>query len=87
MACFRSGGTCAEDHQQFIILVIAEITDKEHFFKIVDKRGSSLQYVEFQECRMLLTCVLGTERNLLNLIPLKHVDSSKFTERPLSKDW
>ena len=51
MACFRFRGTCAEDNEVFIILVIAEITDKEHFFKIVIGRGSSLQYVEFKECR------------------------------------
>ena len=63
MTCFSSRGTFAEDNELFMILVIAEIMDKEHFFKILVGRGSSLQYVEFKECRMLLTCVLKTGRN------------------------
>ena len=88
MACFSSRGTCTKDNELFIIVVIAEITDEEHFFKIAVGRGSSLQYVEFKECRILLTCVLETRRNSSNLIPLKHADSSKFTEEELvSKDW
>ena len=60
LACFSSRRTCVEDNELFIILMIAEITDKEYFFKIVVKRRLSLHYVEFKECRMLLTCVLET---------------------------
>ena len=89
MASFSSKGTRAEDNELFIIVVIAEITDKELFFKTVVGRGSSLKYGEFKEYRMLLTCVLETERNSSNLVPLKHADSSKFTEERLllSEDW
>ena len=83
MACFSSRGTCAENNELFVIVVIAETTDKEHFFKIVLGRGLSLQYVEFKKCRMWLTCVLETGKNSSNLIPPKHADSSKFTDKRL----
>ena len=46
-----------------MMTVIALTTTEEHFFRRTAGRGSNLQFVEFNECRMLFTSTVVTGLN------------------------
>ena len=63
MAFLNSKGTCEDFKELLMMTVIALTTTVEHFFRRTAGRGSNLQFVEFNECRMLFTSTVVTGLN------------------------
>ena len=59
MAFLNSKGTFEDFRELLMMTVIALMTIEEHFFR----RGSNLQFVEFNECRLLFTSTVVTGLN------------------------
>ena len=63
MAFLNSKGTCEDFRELLMMPVITLMTIEEHFFRRAAGRGSNLQFVEFNECRMLFTSTVVTGLN------------------------
>ena len=51
-----------------MMTMIALMTIEEHFFRRAAGRGSNLQFVEFNECRMLFTSTVVTGLNWSRIV-------------------
>ena len=54
-----------------MMTVIAVMTTEEHFFRRVPGKGSNLQFVEFNECKMLFPSAVVTGLNWAKVVPSK----------------
>ena len=71
MAFLNSKGTSEGFRELLMMTVIAVMTLEGHFFWRAAGRGSNLQFVEFNECRMLFTSAVVTGLNWSKVVPSK----------------
>ena len=73
MAFLNSKGTCEDFRELLMMTVIALMTIEEHFFKRTAGRRFNLQFIEFNESRMLFTSTVLTGLNWSKVVPSKTI--------------